>query len=318
MRSRVLVPALLVLSFTLAEGRAFAADPPKPTKQQIDDAMPHFAKGVELYDENDFAGALVEFKRAYEISKDWHILFNIAQASFQAQNYSAALTAFEAYLDAGGPGIAKDRKKYCDGEIEKLKGRVAKLDVVTNVPGADILVDDEKVGVTPLTEPLIVSQGKRKVTVMLKGRAPETKTIELAGRDSQRLEFELKEEDKAPPPPPIAVATHKKIPWVFWGITGGLAAGAIVTGVVALVFSSDAKSKLDTYGATKSEIDGAQTRALAMGITTDILIGCTAIAAGVSLVLTLTAKSEPAPQPQGAPTARLSFGPGSMYLSGTF
>ena len=318
MRPRVLVPALLALSITAAPFSAFAADPPKPTKQQMEDAMPHFSKGVELYDENDFAGALVEFKRAYEISKDWHILFNVAQAAFQTQNYALALNTFQQYLTEGGAGIAKDRKKFCDGEIEKLKGRVAKLEIVANVSGADVLVDDEKVGVTPLAEPLVVSQGKRKITLTLAGRIPETRTIELAGRDSQRLEFQLKEDDTAPPPPPPPVVTHKKIPWALWGVTGGIAVGAVVTGVVALVFSSDAKTKLDTYGSTKAEIDAAQTRALAMGITTDILIGCTAIAAGVSLVLTLTAKSEPVPQPAAGPTARLSFGPGSVFLGGTF
>ncbi len=317
MRPRAVLLPLLALSLLGTAPRAFA-DAPKPTKQQMEDAMPHFSKGVELYDENDFAGALVEFKRAYEISKDWHILFNIAQASFQAQNYAAALTAFQQYENEGGAGLAKDRKKYCDGEIEKLKGRVAKLEIVSNVPGAEVSVDDEKVGVTPLAEPVVVSQGKRKITLTLKGRIPETKTIELAGRDSQRLEFELKEEDKAPPPPPPPVATHKKIPWVLWGVTGGIAVGAVATGIVALVFSSDAKSKLDTYGATKSDIDGAQTRALAMGITTDILIGCTAVAAGVALVLTLTAKSEPVDQAAPAPTAKLGFGPGSVMLSGTF
>ena len=313
-RSTVPVSCVLALALSLASAPAFA-DAPKPSRQQIEDAMPHFSKGVELYDENDFAGALVEFKRAYELAADYHVLFNIAQAAYQVQNYASALDAFQRYLTDGGAAVAKDRKQFCEKEITKLKGRVAKVEVVVNVAGATVAVDDEVVGTTPLSSALTVSQGKRKITVSLKGHAPETRTLELSGGDSQRLEFQLKEEDKPPPPPPPPVLeTKKKIPWVAWGITGGLVVGAAATGVVALVFSGDATSKIATLGSTADDIKGAEGRAHAFALVTDILIGGAILAGGISFILTVTAKSEPVP----APTARLVVGPGSLSVVGTF
>lgn len=307
------ISCALALALTMACAPALA-DAPKPTKQQIEDAMPHFSKAVELYDENDFAGALVEFKRAYQLAADYHVLFNIAQSYYQVQNYAGALDAFQRYLSDGSASIAKDRRLFCEKEITKLKGRVAKIELVVNVPGATVSVDDEDVATTPLSEPLTVSQGKRKITVSLKDHIPETRTLELSGGDSQRLEFELKEEEKAPPPPPPSVETKKKIPWVAWGVTGGIAAGAAVTGVLALVFSTDAKDKLGTLGVTANDISGAESRAHAFALVTDILIGGAIIAGGISFVLTVTAKSEPLP----APTARLVLGPGSLGVAGTF
>jgi len=312
-RPSVLLSSALAVAVTLGSVPALA-DAPKPTKQQIEEAMPHFSKGVELYDENDFAGALVEFKRAYELAADYHVLFNIAQAAYQVQNYAAALDGFQRYLNDGGAAIAKDRKQFVDKEIVKLKGRVAKVEVVVNIAGATVSVDDEEVGKTPLAEPLTVSQGKRKITVSLKDHAPETRTLELSGGDTQRLEFQLKEEEKAPPPPPVVVETKKKIPWVAWGITGGVAGAAAVTGVIALVFSADANSKLGTIGSTADQIKGAEGRAHAFALVTDILIGGAILSGGISFILTVTAKSEPVP----APTARLVVGPGNLSVVGTF
>ena len=133
-----------------------------------------------------------------------------------------------------------------------------------------------------------------------------------------RLEFQLKEEEKAPPPPPPVVDTKKKIPWVAWGVTGGIAAGAAVTGVLALVFNADAKSKLGTLGSTADDITGAEGRAHAFALVTDILIGGAILSGGISFILTVTAKSEPVPAPAAAPAARLVIGPGSVGVVGTF
>src|SRR5437660_298224 len=103
---------LLVLVFALV---AFAATtsawaqvgPRTSQKQKLDEAMPHFQKAVELYDENDFANALIEFKRAYEIAQDWHVYFNIAQTAYQVQNYALALESFQKYLDGGGAALER-------------------------------------------------------------------------------------------------------------------------------------------------------------------------------------------------------------------
>ncbi len=312
--SRLLAPALCAAaiagSLALLPGTAHAAP---PTKQQIEEAMPHFSKAVELYDENDFANALIEFKRAYEISTDYHVLFNVAQAYYQVQDYAGALDSFRQYLDEGGNNIAKDRRKYCDKEIKKLEGRVAQVTVHVNVDGADILVDDEKVGTSPLDKPLTVSQGRRKISISMTGRTPEEKVVEVAGGDTTTVDFNLPDLKKAivpvTPPPPV---THRRIPWVAWGITGGLGVAAGVMGGVALAMAGD-------YASSVHAPDEGNPPKVVAAIS-DVLWGCTAVAAGVSLVLTLTAKpqADDKTPPPPAASAKLVVGPAGAWVTGKF
>ena len=104
MRARVLA---LLVALTVA-GSAYAQG--RTQKQKIEEAMPHFQRGVELYDENDFQNALIEFRRAYEIAQDYHVLYNVAQTCYQLQNYACALDAFTRYLSEGGSAIARERR----------------------------------------------------------------------------------------------------------------------------------------------------------------------------------------------------------------
>jgi len=271
-------------------------------QQKIEEAMPHFQRGVELYDENDFTNALIEFRRAYDLAQDFHVLYNVAQTCYQLQNYACALDSFEHYLSAGS-GLPRDRRAYVEKEVAKLRARVAQVTVIVNVPNADVMVDDEKVGVSPIGHPITVSQGKRKLTASVEGRPPATKTIEVAGGDSTsvRLDIETPQErvvverQTVIEPQPVApvVPTRRPIPWIAWGVTGGLAAVWAVTGVVALVYSSDAQNKLDTYGVSASDISSAQNGAKTFALVSDIALGCTIVAGVVATVMTLLAKPVP-------------------------
>jgi hypothetical protein len=318
MRLRAVLSLLIMLfAFSAWSAPAWAGNP------HLDEAKQHFNRGVDLYDDNDFTGALVEFKRAYELSQDFHVLFNIAQTQYQVQNYAGALDAFQRYVTDGGSGVDAKRRTYVDKEIQKLRGRVATVKVVVNVPGADILVDDEKVGTSPLSKPLTVSQGRRKITASIDGKPPATKTIEVAGGDNTSVDLQIESESAAtpppPPPPPAPVETHRKVPLVPWIVAGGLFVGAAVTGTLALVFKSDFDGKLNTYGVTAADINGAHDTAKAFAAASDIFSGCTLVAAGVALVMTLTATPTPV-EGHARPQARVRFlvGPGSVGVAGAF
>ena len=133
-------------------------------------------------------------------------------------------------------------------EVDKLRTRVATLDVTTNLPDVDITVDNLPVGKTPFPAPLIVSAGRRRVTATRPGKAPVTQVIELAGGDSKR--------SSAGRPRQRGVQQMKQpqrqVPATPWIITGVLGAGAIVTGSLALSASSNLKGQLSMVGTTSS------------------------------------------------------------------
>jgi len=152
----------LVLGSTLAR-----ADGPS-------DAYSHFQRAVTLYSESDFTAALVEFKRAYALGPPnnqgtVNVLYNIGQTQFQLQRYAEALATFERYVSEGGTA----HNTEAESAIATLRDRVGRIDVTTNVP-ADIQIDDELVGKTPLSAPLTASIGRRKITAIAEGSLPAT------------------------------------------------------------------------------------------------------------------------------------------------
>jgi Flp pilus assembly protein TadD len=67
---RWIVGASLCLAFLTSAGRVGAADAQK-------EAADRFDRGLRLFNEGDNAGALLEFKRAHELSGERSILINV-------------------------------------------------------------------------------------------------------------------------------------------------------------------------------------------------------------------------------------------------
>ncbi|MCB9766254.1 MAG: TonB-dependent receptor [Alphaproteobacteria bacterium] len=86
----VRTPLLLALTLAALSGPAWAA--PK------DEARRHFNAGLELIAQGDHAAGIAEFERAYELVPHPAVLYNIARAYADIQDYEAAIRYFELYL----------------------------------------------------------------------------------------------------------------------------------------------------------------------------------------------------------------------------
>jgi hypothetical protein len=353
MKTRALTfTAAALLSLSPAAGFAQSAAPPPPaapgapaapaapatpatTAAPAGEADAHFRRGVDLYKETDYAAALIEFRRAYELEPRYQALYNIAETHYQLTDYASALRAFEKYLHDGGAQIAPGRRDEVQKEIEKLRTRVATLEVTANLPDVDIAVDDLSVGKTPLAAPLMVSAGRRKLTATRAGKPPITQIVELAGGDIKKVALVVPDDGGAPEAAPAG-----RVPVVPWVITGVLAAGAVVTGALALGASSAVNSDRGTLSPNPTELatqlSSDHNKTVALAATTDVLIGSAAVAGIVSIYFTATAgRRKPADEKSApraslhsvlsavheggsAPSLRLQAGPQSVVLSGTF
>jgi len=310
-RGKIRLTAIAVALALLASAGAAAAD-------GAAEADKHFRKGVELYKENDYATALVEFQRAYEIQPSWVVLYNIGEAQFQLQDYAGALKSLQLYLDEGGKKVTHKRRRDVEKDLEKLKQRVATLKVSTSEPGAAVTVDDVAVGTSPLARPIVVSAGRRKVTATLGARPPVTQLVQLAGGDVLTVTLEI----PPPPPPKIEVVTRNQpslaTPLIAWAGTAAVTTGAVITGVLALGASSDLKEKLAAYPADPKAIQSAHGKALALSVTTDVLTGVALATAGVSVWLTVRHQRAVSDAKAQAPAARLVVYPNGVGVAGTF
>ena len=320
----------LLLGLTHAASPAGAASGPQPTQASVEEAKRRVQRGRELYEENDFQAALVEFRRAYELAPTYRLLFDIGQIQYQLQDYPGAMKSLSRFLQEGQGNVSAQQREDVQKEIERLKTRVATLRITASVPGAEISIDDVSVGTAPLAEPVMVSAGRRKVTASAPGHATTTRTLEVAGLDGLDVQLDLTklaagetedgdEGSAAPDRPgePRASQGKSSAPVVLWVMTGGLAIGAAITGGLAMSASSDLSDKLESFGTSRGEVDDARSTTKTLALTTDILLAATAVAAGAAIYFTV-AGGDPDEKSASARTIRVGVGPGRVGVAGTF
>ena len=286
-----------------------------------DEASKHFRSGVTFYKSKDFAAAMVEFKRAYELVPNYTVLYNVGQTARELRDYALALTSYERYLREGDTKIPAARRKEVATSIEELRGKVGKIKVVTNVSGAEITVDDVTVGASPLPESLVVNIGRRKVSATLSGYVPVQRVLEVAGQEETTATLELTKIEPAkvptsepvnPPPPPPVLKTPTVV-WVMLSATGALVAFAGVTGGLALSAHGGLQSELGRFPGDPAAIKSAQGKTQTFAITTDVLGGLALASAVTTTVLFLTAPKSPE-----KPKTTVGISPTGLVVQGTF
>jgi tetratricopeptide (TPR) repeat protein len=294
---------------------------------KLDEAKQHLETATQLYDENNFRGALAELQRAYELAPSFKILFNIGQVEMELQDYAGALRAYSRYLSEGGPDVPADRGKQVRADVERLRGRVGKIEVQT-AAGAEVLIDDIAIGFAPLPEPVAVNAGRHKVTVHIAGKDPVSRIYDVAGR--QEISAAIANDAVAPiaPAAPVAPAAptavdapaSRRIPlsvYVSWGVTGAL---GLTTGALALAARSannDLANLRGSFGVTPAQLVAQRDSVHRDALLTDLALGATLASAGVATYLTLTRMEHGAP-PERARTVQVHVGLGGISLTGQF
>lgn len=154
-------------------------------------AAARFERGLELFDEGQDAAALAEFERAYELSPAWQVLYNIARVRARIGHVVEAVDTFERYLREGGGSLAPERAAEVRAELARLRVRIARVTVETNVPASTIVVDGVDVGRTPLPAPLRIAAGRHRIGARADGHAFAQVEVLLAGDVDRRVEIEL-------------------------------------------------------------------------------------------------------------------------------
>lgn len=307
------ISLLFVAGLTFST-RAYSAEP---------EVEARFKRGVELYNEADFRSAVIEFRKAYEKGKNAKILYNIAQCEYQLTNYVAALDAFERYLAEGGAQVTAERRTEIEAELTKLRARISRVTIHTNVSGAAIRVDDQSIGTAPLPAALPMNPGSHRIVVHMDGWRDASKVVEVGGGDTPTLELTLVEEPREQPSAPTPARSGRS--WtpaiIGWSAAGIFAAGGIVLGLAARSKSdslSDAKNSPTTSASELRDLDSS-TRTLAL--LTDISFGAAILSAGFATYFTIDALGSPSrsgSMGSGRATLRISPTVGGIQCAGAF
>jgi hypothetical protein len=263
----------------------------------------HFDHGVVLYGEADYPAALAEFRRAYALAPNSAVLFNIGEAQYQLQDYAGALGTFNRYLVEAPPGAA--HRADVENDVEVLRTRVGHLTIVTVPTGADVSVDDQPTGKTPLDDRVLVSVGHRKVTAAFPGTPPVVRYVDVAADDDLSVTLQA---PAAPVAPPQSAPTPQTAPraggpdeshpgtslrTVGWIATGALAAGAVGTGILAWKESVDLKNARDSFPVSSATLQQDSDRTRAYSIVADSLTAAAVVIGSVTVASAVLSHRRP-------------------------
>jgi hypothetical protein len=287
----------------------------------LEKARAHFLQGVQFYSSGDYKLSLLEFRRSYEISKNYRILYNIGQVNQQLGNYTNALRALKQYLREGGVEVGDERRAEVTTNIAILETRVAHIHVITNVDGAEVLVDGFPADTQDTNAGITLDPGDHRVELRKSGYQNGGTVVALAAGDVSSIRIQLVKVQTAVriAAPTTAPAAQRDTTWrwIGWTTTATAALGAGVTGVVAALKANELADLRNSSGSTQAQRDEMGTQARTFAIVSDVLTA-TALAAGAtSLYLTFSAK-EPDPEHRSPPTARLAVTPGGVQYEHRF
>ncbi len=271
MRIRAFAAALLLaLSPAAFHGTPAAAQPAKddPVTEM---ARQRFQEGVKLYDQGRFEEARAAFLQAYALKKHPAVLLNLAQSELRSNHPVDAARHFSQYLRENPNANAAESKAAQEG-LSSARARTARLDIRVNIQGADIVVDDELLGRSPLPEPIDTIGGTRKIEVKMPGYKPATVTANARVGKIETVNVTLESESGAPVPPPpspavqettsdaptpgkdegVSISTEGRKPFLQWvqddhvaWATGGVTILGLTSGVVFTLLANRASNNAD-------------------------------------------------------------------------
>jgi hypothetical protein len=317
-----LASALAALTLSVAGEDAMAAPPgggappaaaPSSTPAGVqagEEASTRFKRGLQLFDEGDYALALVEFERAYQLAPNYRALYNIGLVNVQLGRYADATRTFDRYLRDGGVEITAARKVEVANAMAELKLRTATIDISINVPGADVSLDGRPLDAAAFQGPTLIDAGEHSLRATAPGYLPALQTLSLAGGDVTSARLQLVALSTSPPEAPHERGRSLFVPGVV--ATGVLAAGAIVSGAVLLVERSKLTSLQNTAGSSEAQRTSVANEANSFAAAADICSGLAIVTGGVSLYMSLRVDHSP------RPSSGTLGGPPMLVLSGTF
>jgi hypothetical protein len=168
-------------------------------------ARKRFQEGVVAVDAGNYEAARVAFQQAYALKPHPSVLRNLGQAELKTGRYLEAARHLSTFVRDTTYGSALERESAAKS-LAQAETQVGRVLVQVDVPGADITIDGELAGRSPVSDPFYAEPGERVIRIQREGHEPYQKTHLIeAGRTTQ-LKIAL---DAALAPTPAAsVSRH--------------------------------------------------------------------------------------------------------------
>jgi PEGA domain-containing protein len=157
------------------------------------EARERFDTGLHLFEKGENAGALAEFKRAYQLIPNPLVLYNMGLVYAAMNRPVDAVDSLNQFIGDPGEAGAEQRTHAEQVRVEQTK-RIAQLVILTDHP-ATIEVDGVEVGRTPLGKPIRVASGSHVVAVEAPGFLGSRREVTLAGQMTETIAMGMEPTD---------------------------------------------------------------------------------------------------------------------------
>lgn len=190
---------ILTVALVLAGTDALAQRRPRPQGTGLTgEADERFRRGIQLATENNYQAALVEFRRAYEVSRNALILFNVGAMEVELSHFAEGLDALQEYERAAPAPVVQARRAQIDGLLERIRTRSGTITVALDIEALRVQIDAVGTsGVRVVREgaaaraPIRVPIGRYRITISAPGFRPREVEQDIASNSDTRVDQAL-------------------------------------------------------------------------------------------------------------------------------
>jgi hypothetical protein len=150
--------------------------------------------GRILFGDADYAGALVKFQNAFDRSGDVRLLWNIAVCEKNLRHYANVLHLVERYRAAWDARMTPSHRAEVNDVLQTVRTLISTVRIVVDQPDASIFVDGTLAGKSPLTEPLSIDLGNRRIRVSKPGFQDQELVQDFTGGSEVTFNLNLQRE----------------------------------------------------------------------------------------------------------------------------
>ncbi len=185
---RSLACLTLLASFLAVPLPASADDAAAPSATEARD---HFRKGMRLYQDGDFAGALAEFQASYRVKPAGSTLQNIALCQKRLFRYVEAAESLDELLSRHSAEFDAQELEQVRRTQEELQGLIGAIELKLTPAHAEVTLDGRRLTPAERSGQLKLSVGEHRIRVESPGYTPIDQVVRVASGAPRKLTFSL-------------------------------------------------------------------------------------------------------------------------------
>lgn len=188
---------LMVLSCTTLSGPLFAerasdagASETAETSRR-ERARFHFEQGLRLMERERWDAALTELDESLRLHSNPTTHYNRALCLSSLGRVAEAHETLHHYLELVGDRLPAEERRSIEEELARLRALLVTVSIIVEQEGADVLIDGESVGRSPLEGPLLLLSGAHEIEVRLEGYRAQRREVQVVTGAPRRERFAL-------------------------------------------------------------------------------------------------------------------------------